>query len=277
MKRVLVVAIWLMSLHNYAQVNFEKGYTIDNEIENKSTAGQTEELGTGRFLIRAKAGFSVNSLKMDSPDGYIVNPSSSAYTEYKYPDFKFDSGITYNVGFNLEYIFPSNKNKWSVFSAFEYHSKYKSIKQVPTKNIYFGGVKNSYAANGSYSTPDWSVDYNYFDFGFGLRHYMFLDDNSKFFLNVSGNYSVDFDSKVKNNYYSYDSYYATYMPTQSYVYRIKNNFHFGYGLGYCYKKYSIELEYSSIGNILKQNGGTVKGRYQDFSITLGYILFESNK
>ena len=80
------------------------------------------------------------------------------------------------------------KNKWSIFFELGFHSKYEANKKVFTGENSFGYEKT------------WSISYNCLDLGLGFRHYMFLNNNSKLFLNISGMYSPTLEANLQSDH-----------------------------------------------------------------------------
>lgn len=224
--------------------NLDQKDLDNNEIKKKSIVDKTVRK-EGNFLIKAKAGVSFNSLQVDFSNYDLLGRPN------RYSDFKFDGGMAYNVGFDLEYIFPTKKKNWSIFSEFAYHSKYESNKKIPVVGLYYA------------SDADWNISYSYLDLGLGLSYYMLLNNNSKLFLNVSGNHSLALKSKLENQI-GYGLLITDDNPP-----------YLRFGLGYCYKKYSIEFKFSNRNILYAYNGEDSK--YKELSFVLGYTLFESNK
>lgn len=219
---------------------------VNKKINKNGIVDRRNKSTSDNFLLRAKAGIGFNSLYIDySPSVDQFGNESKAR-----PDFKFDGAQTFKVGLDAEYILPINKNKWSLFFDLTYQSKYESQKTVVEEYFY----PNKYVRV-------WNVKYNCFNLGLGLRHYMFLNNNSKLFLDVAALYSPNQEAMLGND--------------NKVVLEIKSKPYLGLGLGYAYKRYNMEFRYAS-RNILDQNN-YVKSKYKDLSVVLGYTLFESNK
>jgi len=98
----------------------------------------------------------------------------------KYKNTDFGNEISFGFGIEVEHILPFNKNKWGVFVEPTYQS-YKSEKTTEVGYYLTGGKLIS------------EVKYNYIEIPIGLRHYFFLNNNSKIFINAS--YVVSFNKK----------------------------------------------------------------------------------
>jgi hypothetical protein len=158
-------------------------------------------------------------------------------------DFKAGSKAVFMAGLELEYIMPFNNNKWSIFTA---------------PNVQF--YKNNGTEQISATTKiNWAIDYNFIELPFGMRHYMFLNNESKIFIDIA--YVMSFplgDSKL------------TYNTAEPIDFNKSSNFMIG--AGYSYKKYSAALKYTF-------NRGTTSqytswnAQYNAIGLILGYKLF----
>ena len=163
----------------------------------------------------------------------------------RYADFS--NKIGFRIGLEAEFIFPFNKNKW----AFIFEPTYSSFKSKTTTASTQGDRKR-----------DFTADYSYIEFAAGFRHYMFLNNNSKLFINAQ--YVIEHassNSKVIANYY--DSITELDItPNNSLV----------LGLGYNYKKkYNIEAR-ANFKNVL-DNYLEWTSKYQTVALVFGYSIF----
>ncbi len=100
-------------------------------------------------------------------------------------------------------------------------------------------------------------------FPIGIRHYFFLKNNSKLFVNAA--YVFDFNFKSTLELYKLDSYYNSLVVSSL------NNMAFG--VGYKFKdKYRVETRYETSRTII---GSYIHwtSSYSTFSVLLGYSLF----
>lgn len=81
----------------------------------------------------------------------------------------YDSSILLKFGVELEYIFPFNNNKWALISEPSYQF---------------------FSAEGANSFRTSKLEYNSLDISLGARHYFFLKDKSKIFINASYHQSL---------------------------------------------------------------------------------------
>jgi hypothetical protein len=163
----------------------------------------------------------------------------SSYNKDNYADF--GSKTLLRIGIELEYVLPFNRNKWALFVEpnFQYFKAEKTIE------IYE-------------QTRERSIDYKNIQIPVGIRHYFFLNDNSKFFLNGALALNVPIKSDIK---FSND-------PNAT---KISIGTPIIFGAGYKYNKFGIELRYSK--QTLLRNYISMESNYSNFSVILGYNLF----
>lgn len=177
----------------------------------------------------------------------IYNNSSLdvfAYTEKYSPRFK-NSSIA--LGFEAEFNLPYNNNKWSLIIE-------------PSINT-FKGEKTTLYSNG---TPTETVETNfkYLQIPIGIRHYFYLNDTSKIFVNgfgnirmVGGSYFVDYEKST-------DYKYAPLSIT------------FGAGIGYTYNKISAEARmFFASGSSISETT-TRPTEFRNLSFIVRYQIFQ---
>jgi len=124
---------------------------------------KTEDNGSAKFKINAKAGISSNSFQLKSGDRV---------------EFDFSTIIGFQFGAEAELIMPFNNNKWSILIA-------------PTYNHFQSETTNSY-----YDDDRVTINYNTFELPLGIRHYLFLNERSKLFLGLSYVLIFDLNSEI---------------------------------------------------------------------------------
>lgn len=158
---------------------------------------------------------------------------ASAAREYNV-DFGNKTGL--RVGLEMEYVLPVNKNKWAVFIEPAY-SKFKAESESKTGEI----VK---------------VDYGLLEIPVGIRHYMFLKNNSSFYLN--GLWVVNTSETT-----------IDYQDIGDLI--IRSKFSLAFGVGYKYKNYGLEFRYGLPRNVLG-NIPTVDTTFKNMSLNLCYTI-----
>lgn len=153
---------------------------------------------------------------------------------------EYDNELSFRLGAELETILPFNKNKWSLFvePSYQYYRSEKLLRadtDVPA-----------------------TVKYKAVELAIGARHYLYLNQNSKLFVNAAYVLAFGINSKIDyNNGFSLE---------------LTNGNNSAFGIGYNYKDtYSMEFNYhlerGTIGSLES------KAIYNSFSVIFGYTLF----
>lgn len=165
-------------------------------------------------------------------------------------DTEFENKLNFRFGIEAELILPFNKNKWSVIVEPTWQS-YKSEITKETGNISGGELLSK-------------VNYQSVELPVGLRHYFFLNDESKVFANIS--FIFDFPGNSSIEFSRSDGSLIDQM-------KIEMGTNLGLGVGYKFKdRYSLEMRYQTSREILK---GYVSwgSKYKTLSVIVGYTLF----
>ncbi|MEH6765089.1 MAG: hypothetical protein V7655_11370 [Aequorivita antarctica] len=159
---------------------------------------------------------------------------------------KFDNQTGIRIGLEAEYVFPFNNGKWSIFIEPAYRN-YKAEKEV----IYVDFLTFQ-------KTTLVTAEYNSIELPIGARHYMFLNQDSAFFLDAA--FVIDasiLDSKIESS------------NENSYDMDVKTDVAIGFGLGFKYKKrYSLEARYHTSRKIT--NYLDISTDYNSFALIAGY-------
>lgn len=151
-------------------------------------------------------------------------------------EINFKNKLNFRFGMEMEFILPFNKGKWGIVVE-------------PTYRSY-----NSEIAQGTITS---SVVYNSIEIPIGLRHYFFIDDYSKLFLNLTYIFDYPINSEIK---------------AVTSILEIDSDDNYALGFGYVNRKLSMELRYHSIRNVLK-NYVAWENYYHNYSVIIGYKLF----
>ncbi|WP_417236410.1 outer membrane beta-barrel protein [Bizionia paragorgiae] len=165
-------------------------------------------------------------------------------------NFDFANETTFGIGAELEYILPFNKNKWS-FIIEPTIQKYTSEETISISNVSGGSLRAE-------------VDYNSIELPVSIRHYMFLTDNSKLFVNASFVFDFSSGSTIELKRSDNSTYDA--LP-------VKSGSNVGIGLGYkLYDKFSAELRYLTSRELTGTHPHW-EVHYNSISLIVGYSLF----
>ena len=162
----------------------------------------------------------------------------------------FGSKITFGIGVEVEYILPFNKNKWALSLEPTYQSfKTETSKESSTTS---GGILKSV------------VNYNSIELPLTLRHYFYLNEDTKLFANatyihnLSGNSTIEFKRADDSTVNTLDISAA-------------GNVAIGFGAK-MNDKYSVELRYGFKRNLLNRYVFWTSD-FNTISLIFGYSLF----
>lgn len=192
-------------------------------------------LGYENFITKKKKqDFNFSIRGRLSPTNIKINDAT-----FNFYNIDFNNTVSIGFGIEVEYVFPFNKNKWSIIIEPTYQSTTSD------------GFQRREAVTLKYSSIEIPI---------GVRHYLFLNENSKFFVNGSFYFDNSFNSGIffkKNNSLFLD---------------VNARFFFGYGLGFKFKdKYSVEMRYMS--KEILGDYSAFSSDYKTFSLIIGYTLF----
>lgn len=168
-------------------------------------------------------------------------------------DINFGEKYNYRLGIEFEFILPFNKNKWAITiePTYQYYSAEEEIIYLSTGTII--------------RTTNVEVDYKSVELPISLRHYIYLNNNSKLFVNVGYVIDLSFDSFIKAE------------RTEIMDFEISSRQNFIFGLGYNYnERYTFEMRYDFDRRLL---GNEVywDSDYSSISVILGYNLLGKKK
>lgn len=223
---------------SYKLSSLEKYFIKYSEVKGNSYEKYSSTLkGDGiDFNIKISPGLSYTSLSIWA-DQSAANVSR---------DIDFGYNLNYKLGIELEIVLPFNKNKWSIFLDPKY-KKYAAENEIQLKLRPVEPVK---------------VVINTLEIGLGLRHYFFLGDKSKIYINASLIYDINFNSS-KIEYPDKDL--EIIDRTLSYL---------AVGIGYIYdNRYSIEFRRDPDRKIFSYVlwGSEINS----YSLTFGYAILNS--
>jgi len=166
-------------------------------------------------------------------------------------DTDFGNKFGFGLGIEVEFVLPFNKSKWAILIEAAYQNF--EVEVLST---------NSRVAGTLLSTK---VDYSSIEIPIGLRHYFFINDNSKIFTNLS----VIFDASANSNIVMETTDGGNNVNTID----IAATSNLGFGIGYKLKDtYSIEMRLQTSRNIL---GNYVywDSDFKTMSLIFGYSFF----
>ncbi len=185
----------------------------------------------GSFQINIRPGITFNEFKITGDDSF-----------YQQDDFvNFGNSPGFRFGIEGEYIMPFNKNKWSATLEPTFH--------------FFNDSGYDYNENPT------RINYSAFELPIGIRHYMFLNDENKLFVNASLMLIFPMNSEVE-------------IETP-FNYNFEKSPNYALGIGYKFKeKFSFEFQYKGSQNWYYDPRYNKRlSELRGVSFILGYSLF----
>ncbi|MGE5942697.1 MAG: tRNA modification GTPase, partial [Flavobacteriales bacterium] len=162
-------------MNNVNRVDYKKTdlinfFTKYNECNQSEIVNYQAKQKRGEFNVTLRPRLNNSSLTIKQEHVYYNNPSSL--------NVDFDSKLNFGFGIESEFILPFNKNKWALLIE----PTYNTFKNEKTYEIERNFLPNLLVTA--------TIDYNSIELPFGVRHYLFLSDESKIFINLL--FTVDF-------------------------------------------------------------------------------------
>jgi hypothetical protein len=149
----------------------------------------------------------------------------------------------------IEYLLPFNKNKWAIFLEPGYQ-KFTAFENVNIESL------------NQNLNQSLSVDYQYVDVPFGLRHYMYINDTNKLFISAALSFALDLSSSTFN-------YEGNLGVRDS---NINSSANLVFGLGYNFnQKISIEARVNTARNITRDEA-FLNSNFSSSGIILAYYF-----
>jgi hypothetical protein len=199
----------------------------------------------------------LSETKRNSKFNLAVRPGLNFYSPLEITKTLSNEGAPSKTGFRIgveaEIVLPFNKNKWSVVLEPTF-SLYNNKTAVRTTN---GNLYNINVDN-----------YSFISIPLSVRHYMFINDKSKIFINAGINVLTLKTSSSKDFPIDYDGYVFDRLKLSS-SQAFKSAV---FGIGYNYNnKYIIEARYNTDMNLFEEKGAEANLKYA--SLILGYNIF----
>lgn len=181
----------------------------------------------------------------------ILRTPSFPFPDVRMVAVDFGGQFFPKIGMEIELFFPFGGHKWSLFLDPSYQL-YKSEKQFIQAISVFEVETIS------------KINYSTIDIPIGLRYFIFMNDTSKLFMNVSVALAIAPNSEVN-------------FETPTALGRISDieidgaTGYYSIGFGYCYhSKWSLEARYNSKRDFLGNNKYWTSSFDDNFSVLLGY-------
>jgi hypothetical protein len=163
----------------------------------------------------------------------------------------FGSKTGFGFGLEAEFILPFNKNKWA-FAIEPTYQSFKSEKSTSTSIVSGGEILGE-------------IEYSSVEVPISLRHYFFLDNTSKIFVDAS--LILDLSSKSLITFKRADG------SSLNNDLEIDSRSNLAFGIGYkLHDKYSLQMRYQASRELLGDYA-LWDGDFTTLSIILGYSIF----
>ncbi|MFT7034493.1 MAG: hypothetical protein ACJA2S_003010 [Cyclobacteriaceae bacterium] len=216
----------------YSETNLVELFTLFNSCDHADYTNYEQKKEKDLFNLNIRPGLSTSSLSLN----YELSNTG---------DVNFDGGLFFRYAIESEFVMPFSKNKWSVI--FEpIFSRYESLK-----------FNDFFLVN---------ADYKSFEISIGLRHYLFLNDNSKVFFNI--NY---YNVVATNSYIRFNDAVDLQLESGSRLKLVAGN-NFAFGVGYKKNRSSVEFRYGHNRELLTNNFDW-NATYRTYSLIMGYSIF----
>lgn len=167
---------------------------------------------------------------------------------------EFDDKLGIGVGLEVEFILPFYRDTWALLIEPTYQ-RFKSSGMINDVSAVFGGELNT------------TFDYSSIEVPMGIRHYFFLGERSKIFMNAS--YVLDLTLTTQ--------FEASLFNGTTAVSPSENSFStesFAFGIGYKgFDKYSLEIRYQTDRKVIaRSNFPSWISDFGSCSVILGYTF-----
>jgi len=221
----------------YSKTDLEKFFIKYNKVMDSEYTNYNLKQKRDLFNLTIRPGLNLSHLSIENTMSDFWNND-------------YGNEINFRFGVETEYIFPFNKNKWSIIIEPTFQYYYSDSKKET--NELSGGFRIT------------KVNYQSFELPVGLRHYFYLNDKSKIFANIS--YVIDFSYKSSVRLTRLDGSLISSLD-------ITSRPNLSLGIGYKYKnRLSLEIRQQTKRQILSDYNYW-KTNYGTMSIILGYTLF----
>jgi hypothetical protein len=227
---------------SYNKSDLTKYFTKYNNAQpNLADVEKKKQVNKGHFSVKITPSVSIASLSIKND--YVARENVD-----------LDNKINFKFGAEAEYILPYNKNKWSIFI----NPAYQTYQDEKTYNVPSGFIISPETPHNA------KVKYTSVQIPIGIRHYMFLNQTSKIFINVA--YAFDAGSKT-------DITYTDVTNKSTKEYKSYSGGNFAFGLGYNFKnKFSVEARLNTKKELMREYLN-YSAKYSSIDFVLGYTIF----
>ncbi len=225
---------------NYKQSNLLNLFLKYNKCSNVESINHIKKAKEDLFNLSIRPGLNYAYLQLEN-------------TVLKLPKINFDNELSFRLGLEAEFIMPFNKHKWAILiePTYQYYkTEKKDITYIQTEAI----TRKS----------DVNVNYESIEIPISLRYYLFLNNNSKLFFNLS----FILDVPLSNTIDVVDTISVYFDDIE-----INSKPNFALGFGYNFKSnYTLEMRVG-LNREITNDTPYWQSNYTTTSLILGYTIF----
>lgn len=208
-----------------------------NECVDGTTVTYETKKGRDLFNLTIRPGINSSNLVIMSSYGVM-------------PDLEMPNKMNFRFGVEAEFVLPYNKSKWSIHLEPTFQ-QYKAEETIEADNVAGQSITGL-------------VHYKSLELPVGVRHYFFLNDQSKIFANAS--FIFDFSNNTTLDLFRNDGTVYNSLDI-----RTRNNLAFGVGYKHA-NRYSIEVRYHTNRELLGEYTFW-NSDYKTLALIIGYSIF----
>lgn len=189
--------------------------------------------------------------------------------------------LEFGFGIEAEFILPSSQKKWAMIIEPTYVHYTSKVYQP---------FSNSFTIEDTLILDENEIEietsYKALEIPIGIRHYIFLNETSKLFWNLSAIFAINFSTEPLGEYHLTEKDYYLIPNTIDYKPRTGNppalytsgqlsstQINYAFGFGYkLYNKYSMEVRFHTNRDLSSENS-YLNADYKSLSFILGYSFF----
>ena len=214
----------LIETIDYSRSELVQYFINYNECESEEFKVYDIQKGKDLFHIKITTGMEMSSFSTSFNSGNVRDEIF-----FLQPGFR--------AGADAELLLPFNRNKWGI------------VVEPTFQHVTFNGERDSH---------DLVFTYNSIELPLGMRHYFFLKEKARIYMN--GFFVMDFPVNSEFQYASNGDYI------------LKSKHNFALGCGFTYKRWSAELRYYS-NRELMSDYIYWRSYFNKFTLLLGYRIF----
>jgi len=223
---------------DYTEEDLVKIFTEYGGVEGKESTNFTTDQNRSTFHLKVTGGVNFTQLKIFYYDG-----TENVTLQEEKP--------VVAPGLEAEVVLPFNNRKWSLFVNPSYQ-QFNSLSSVATSNA---NINN-----------EWKIEYKFIDMPIGVRHYMFLTNKAKLFIDAAFVLGINLgNSRAEYKYFRHGTYFVQAAE-------ISQTSNFAFGAGFSYTRFSAAARLNLNRSVLS-NYALWDSEYTSVGVILAYRIF----